>query len=102
MTTQANNYIFDQIRSYDGSLSRLGCLIADLDAIWESRTDWPEMKRRSFRSNWGVLEQIYAGVLDKQSRKLSAQDVLDSRTALKAIKEQLTESAPETGTEEVK
>lgn len=93
MISQADSYILDQISAYDGSLSRLGHLIADLDAIWESRTDWPKMRRRSFRSNWGVLEQIYAEALDKQSKKLSAQDVLDSRAALKIIKEQLTESA---------
>ena len=89
MIYNSDIYILNQISDYDGSLSRLGRLIADLDASFESRTDWPEMKRKNFRSNWGVLEQIYAEALDKQSKKLSAQDVFDSRAALKIIKEML-------------
>lgn len=93
MISLGNGDILDQISSFDGSLARLGRLIAALDAIWVSRTDWPEVELKNFRSDWAVLEQIYAEALDKQSTKLSAQDILDSRVALKAIKEQLIGNA---------
>lgn len=91
MTPQTNRDVLDQISKYDGSLTQLGRVIAKLDAIWTSRTDWAEAQRGGFRSDWGVLEQIYAEAMDKGASKLSAQDLLDSRVALKAIKERLTQ-----------
>lgn len=89
MISNSETYLLNLISDYDGSILQLGRLIARLDAIFESRADWTEIKRKNFRSNWGVLEQIYAEALDKRSQKLSARDIFDSRANLKLIKDQL-------------
>ncbi|HEV2621830.1 MAG TPA: hypothetical protein VGU65_07060 [Frateuria sp.] len=93
MALQAYNLVLGGIASFDGSLQQLGNLIKDLDAMWTSCVDWSEEERREFRSDWGLLEQIYAEALDKESAKLSSQDILDSRATLKKIKSSLEAKA---------
>lgn len=92
MDQRVRDHLSEKIKTFDGSLRSLGWVIADLDGVWSSETGWPEDVRKSFRLEWGTLEQIYAGALDRQANALDSEEERDIQAALKQIEALLPEA----------
>jgi hypothetical protein len=83
MVQRVHDHLIEQVETFDGSLRALGRVIADLDTAWSTESGWSEEKRRMFRLEWGILEQIYAGALAPQATALDSDDEDAVRLALK-------------------
>lgn len=53
------------LHNYQGGSMNLTTLIQNLDALYQCLREAPQLWKRSFESEWGTLEDVYAIMLDK-------------------------------------
>lgn len=96
MDKRLRDHLIERMSSFGGTLRELGWVIADLDGVWSSESDWPGEQRRAFRREWGALEQIYAGALDREPQHLDEDDQRDIRSTLDMLLTMLPPAAEPT------
>lgn len=82
MDAEVRRKLIQEIVNFDGSTGSLGHLIANLDVIW-AQESWSE--RRAFRQEWGLLEDVYAGAVERRLAQLNQADHDRVRTVLSRL-----------------
>ena len=65
MRATARHAGIQAITSFDGKVGTLGRIVAQLDAVWAAES-WEAGQRALFRREWGRLEEIYAGAVERK------------------------------------
>lgn len=89
----------DRLRKFQEGQLHLGTLVDDLDALWWQLEETADEWKEAFREEWGVLEEVHAGVRNRADKTLAPDELWLVQQAIVKITALLRDVGAGTGRE---
>jgi hypothetical protein len=84
--------MIERLNAFEEKAIRLGHLVSDLDGLQRALEGIDTQWRNAFLEQWGVLEEVYADLLDRSLEEIPDQHMQFLERAIKEIRRLIAES----------